>query len=49
MKGLGLWSVFLYCIADSKRRKGLKVHSPESDEMCLRGGKPFTLKVSDWA
>lgn len=47
MKDLGLWSVFLYCIADSKRRKDLKVHSPESDEMCLRGGNTFT--VSDWA
>ena len=41
--------MFLYCVADSKRGKDLKVHTPESDEMRLRGGNPFTLKVSDWA
>ena len=35
--------MFLYCVADSKRGKDLKVHSPESDEMHLRGGNPFTL------
>lgn len=27
-KDLGVWSVFLYCVADSKRGKALKVHSP---------------------
>lgn len=41
--------MFLYCVTDSERGKDLKVHGPESDEMRLRGGNPFTLKVSDWA
>lgn len=48
-KDLGVWVVFFYCVADSKRGKDLKVHSPESDEILVRGGKAFPLRVSDWA
>lgn len=37
-KDLGVWSVFLYCVADSKRGKDLKIHRAESDEVLVRGG-----------
>ena len=47
-KDLRVWVVFLYCVADSKRGKDLQVHSPESDEMLVRGRKSSPLRVSDW-
>lgn len=31
-KDLGVWSMFLYCVAESKRGKDLKAYTPKREE-----------------